>query len=75
MLRHDLHPTPIMDTPKENIMNADPKLADLQRCNEALGKKYEILREAMEQIQAGNPFPKDLAILALSKSGGVEIQF
>ena len=57
------------------LMIKDPKLADLQRCNESLGRKYEILREAMQQIQNGTPFPVETAIMALAKSGGVEVKF
>jgi len=51
----------------------DPRLEDLQRCNEALGRKWQILKTAMEGIAKGSPFSADIAQASLNEQAGIGV--
>jgi len=52
-------------------MAKDPKLTDLQSANAALGKKWQILKDAMIKISNGCGMPELVAKKALDEQAAI----
>ena len=56
-----------------SLMGEDYKLKDLQNCNQALARKWEILKKAMIEISNGTGMPEMVAKKALYEQAEIQV--